>query len=98
MEDSMAYAFALNGNEPITSPAQKEKKEEFTLEWFKQQLIEAGVSALYITWGNYKEEFPEVPSHLMYSYLHHRKRVLHKQALARAEEEYLAMEAHPFAL
>ena len=95
----MACATILNGKEPITSPAPTDaKKEEFTLEWFKQQLVEAGVSGLHIAWGNYKEEFPEVPSHLMYSYLHHRRRKLHRQALESAQHDHDIHEAHPFAL
>lgn len=94
----MAYACALNGNAPLDPPQTDAVQEECTLEWFKQRLIEAGVSGLHITWGNYREEFPEVPKHLMHAYLHHRRRLLHRQALALAKEGYAALEEHPFAL
>jgi hypothetical protein len=68
------------------------------LEAFKERLIEGGVSGLEIAWGDYVEHFHEVPPHLRERYLHHRRRLLHRDALALSRSEHDAMEDHPFAI
>jgi hypothetical protein len=76
----------------MSTPAHKN-----ALEAFKERLIAEGVSALEIAWGDYVEHFHEVPEHLRERYLHHRGRLLHRDALALSLLEQTAMENHPFA-
>jgi hypothetical protein len=89
----MAYAFAQGGNEQL--PQKREGVRD--LEWFKTQLRNAGVSQIHIIW-NAAEEFLQVEPVYQDCYLHHRKHLLHRQALERAQREYQEMENQPSSL
>jgi len=65
-------------------------------EWFKERLQERGVCGLEIVWGNYRDHFNEIPEDLIFQYLSHRPRLLHKQALEAARFEREIFDAHPF--
>lgn len=101
MEKKMRCAFVSNGNEPIGTADAKTAKPpepEWTLERFKNELIERGVGTLEIVWGNYIDYFNEIPKGLMNRYLHHRRTHLHKRALELSLFEQALEESHPFAM
>lgn len=69
----------------------------YTVETFARDLLEQGVSALEIVWGNHKEYFEEIPPHCMGRYLRYRRTLLHRKALSVVLLEESMMESHPFA-
>ncbi len=94
--------FVPNGNQPLKQAAATSVSDAdimpSTLLEFKQALLTRGVSATEIAWGDYKNNFKEIPPHTMERYLHHRKTLLHKDALALVLQECKAMIDHPFSL
>ncbi len=75
----MAYGFAIASNTPLTPSLFKEGGKR-DVEWFKRQLIAAGIDPLYLYW-HAQEHFSELESFELEQYVRLRKKNGHAQTL-----------------
>lgn len=92
-------SFVPKGNQNLL-PKLRSEGMELCVDAFKAQLLERNVCTLYIAYGNHVQAFRQLldEPHLLQGYLHHRRTLLHDDAMTQARLEYEAMQAHPFAI
>ena len=89
--------FVPNGNESPT-PHFMVEDMVVTPTVLRERLLEIGVCAVYIAQGNFMRDFYDLMHEpgLYTKYMHHRRRLLHQDALDQARFEARESAAHPF--